>query len=161
MDSYRVSTVDVPESPIGSDEEILDSSSGVTPCIVVKNVGVLYHKVSSFSPECWTKVVCRYVQRLPPALEVQRAHCYPISVVRHNEHHLHSTFTLDEENHSFYWRFKYGSYVRAQVSFIETIRPIKSSPSLWYRSNKACANCIAMLFCRTSEISWVIQRSAS
>ena len=27
------------------------SSSGVTPCIVMKNDGVLYHQVSSFSPE--------------------------------------------------------------------------------------------------------------
>ena len=49
MDSYRVSTVDVPESPIASAD--VRDSSGVTPCIVMKNDGVLYHQESSFSPE--------------------------------------------------------------------------------------------------------------
>ena len=34
--------------------EVRDSSSGVTACIVMKNDGVLYHQVSSFSPERWT-----------------------------------------------------------------------------------------------------------
>ena len=33
------------------------SSSGLTPCIVMKNDGILYHHMSSFSPELWTKVV--------------------------------------------------------------------------------------------------------
>ena len=38
MNSYRVSTVDVPESPIAS-----GTSNGVTPCTAMKNDGVLYH----------------------------------------------------------------------------------------------------------------------
>ena len=51
MDAYQVSTVDVPESPIASGARDLCNSSGVTPCIIMKNDGVLYHQVSSFSPE--------------------------------------------------------------------------------------------------------------
>ena len=46
MDPYRVSTVDVSESPIASGN---DSSSGVTPCM--KNDGVLYHYVLHAVPE--------------------------------------------------------------------------------------------------------------
>ena len=37
--------------PFPAAQEVYGSSSGVTPCIVMKNVGVLYHQVSSFSPE--------------------------------------------------------------------------------------------------------------
>ena len=42
--------------PLPVAQEVRDSSS-VTPCIAMKNDGVLYHQVSSFSPECWMKVV--------------------------------------------------------------------------------------------------------
>ena len=41
IDSYRVSTVDVPESYIAAVKEVREYSSGVTPCIVMKNEGVL------------------------------------------------------------------------------------------------------------------------
>ena len=44
-------TVDIPESPNPAVQEVRGSSSDVTPCIVMKNDGVLYHQVSSFSPE--------------------------------------------------------------------------------------------------------------
>ena len=37
--------------PLPSAQEVRDSSSDVTPCIVMKNDGVLYHQMSSFSPE--------------------------------------------------------------------------------------------------------------
>ena len=43
--------------PLPEVQKVRDSSSGVTPCIVMENGGVLYHQVSSFSPECWTKVL--------------------------------------------------------------------------------------------------------
>ena len=43
--------------PLSTAQEVCDSSSGVTPCIVMKDDGALYHQVSSFSPECWMKVV--------------------------------------------------------------------------------------------------------
>ena len=43
--------------PLSAAQEVRDSSSGVTVCIVMKNDGVLYHQVSSFSPERWTKMV--------------------------------------------------------------------------------------------------------
>ena len=36
--------------PLPAVQEVCDGSS-VTPCIVMKNDGVLYHQVSSFSPE--------------------------------------------------------------------------------------------------------------
>ena len=39
---------------------------------------------------------------------------------------------------SFDCRFKFGSYERAKVPSVATIRPRKSSLSLWYMSNKAC-----------------------
>ena len=42
--------------PLLAAQEVHDSSS-VTPSIVMKNDGVLYHQVSLFSPECWSKVV--------------------------------------------------------------------------------------------------------
>ena len=37
--------------PLSAAQEVRDSSSRVTPCIVMKNVGVLYHQVLSFSPK--------------------------------------------------------------------------------------------------------------
>ena len=43
--------------PLPAAQDVRDGSSGVTPCIVMKNDGVLYHQVSSFSPERWTKKV--------------------------------------------------------------------------------------------------------
>ena len=95
MDLYRVSIVDVPESPIASGKEIRDSSSGVSPFIVMKNDGVLYHQVLSFSPERWTKValqehaVVGSDYRLPWRYSVVQY--YPISAICHIEHHLHST----------------------------------------------------------------------
>ncbi|KAJ4438066.1 hypothetical protein ANN_14005 [Periplaneta americana] len=72
--------------------EVLDSSSGVTPCIGMKNDGILYHQVSSFSPEDWTKVVLQ-----EPAVVVRVCRLlwrysvvqyYPINVIRHNEQHF-------------------------------------------------------------------------
>ena len=55
--------------------------------------------------------------------------------------------------HSFYWRFRFGSYERAQVSSIVTIRPKKSPRSLWHRSNMACSQ---RCHCYTSKTSWGI-----
>ena len=46
MDSYRVSKVDVLDLPFPAAQEALESSSGVTPCFVMKNYGVLYRQVS-------------------------------------------------------------------------------------------------------------------
>ena len=43
--------------PLPAAQEVRDSSSGVTPCIVMKDDGVVYLQVLSFSPERWTKVV--------------------------------------------------------------------------------------------------------
>ena len=48
LDSYRFSTVNVSELP--AVQEVHDSG-GVTPCIIMKNDGVLYHEVSSSSHE--------------------------------------------------------------------------------------------------------------
>ena len=45
----QVSTVDVPESrEFLAAQEICDSSSGVTSCIVMKNDGILYHQVCDY-----------------------------------------------------------------------------------------------------------------
>ena len=47
-------------------QEVRDSSSSVTPCIVMKNDEVLYHQVSSFSPEHWMEMLqeCAVVDRV-------------------------------------------------------------------------------------------------
>ena len=94
MDSYLVSTVDVLESSIASGARG-DSSSSVIPCVIMNNDGVLYHQVSSFSPECWTKVVLQEctvigsVYYLPWRYIVVKY--YPIKFIHHSDHHLHST----------------------------------------------------------------------
>ena len=91
VDSYRMSMVDVPA------QEVRDSSSGVPPCTVMKIDRVPYHQVSSFSPERWTKLVLqgRAVvgsgYRL--AWKYSMVQQYPISVIRHNEHHLQRTLS--------------------------------------------------------------------
>ena len=43
--------------PLPAAQEVHDSSSGVTTCIVMKNDGIVYHQVSCFSPERWMNVV--------------------------------------------------------------------------------------------------------
>ena len=43
--------------PLPAGQEVRDSSSGVTACIVMKNDEILYHLVSSFSPDRWMKVI--------------------------------------------------------------------------------------------------------
>ena len=50
MDSYRMSTMDVPESPSASDARVF-VRSGVTTYTFMKNDGIQYHQLSSFSPE--------------------------------------------------------------------------------------------------------------
>ena len=37
--------------PLPAVQEVRDNSNGVTPCIIMKDGEVLYHQVSSFSPE--------------------------------------------------------------------------------------------------------------
>ena len=81
--------------PLPSAEDVHDSSSCVSPCIVMKNDGVLYHQVSSTSVEQWTKVVLQ-----ERAVE-GRFYClswrysvvqyYTINIICHNEHQLHNT----------------------------------------------------------------------
>ena len=76
-------------------QEVREISSGVTPCIDMQNYGVLYHQLSSFTTDRWTKVVLHErgivcsVYRLPWRFSVVQ-YC-PITVILHNEHHLHST----------------------------------------------------------------------
>ena len=66
--------------PLPAAQEVCDSSS-VTPFIVMKNDGVLYHQASSFSPEHWMKVflpecaVVGSVYHLPWRHNVMQ--CYP------------------------------------------------------------------------------------
>ena len=113
----------------------------------MKNDGVIYHQLL-FPPEHWTKVVQQelavvgIVYPLPCKYSVVQY--FPINVIRHNEHHLRRTscraqflWTTSQNIyvgctssrggqpgcfHSFYWRFKFDSYERAQVLSIATIR---------------------------------------
>ena len=64
ISDYRVNMVDVPESPIPSDAEVRESS-GVTPCIVMKNYWVLYyhhhhHQCSSLQAQESSLQFCRW-----------------------------------------------------------------------------------------------------
>ena len=81
--------------PLPVMQEVRDSSSSVTPCIVMKNDGVLYLQVLSVSPEFWTKVV---LQKLAVVGSIyylpwrySMVQYYPINVICPNEHHHHST----------------------------------------------------------------------
>ncbi|KAJ4437109.1 hypothetical protein ANN_17244 [Periplaneta americana] len=56
-EEHRLRVFENKNIPLPAAPDVLDSSSGVTPCIVMKNDGVLYHQVSSFSPERLTKVM--------------------------------------------------------------------------------------------------------
>ena len=104
----RASMLDVPESPIAS-------SSGVTPCIVMKNDWVLYHQVSSFSLVVLQKhaVVDNIYLCLGGTVW-----CSITSLVSY------TFFGRGELGcfHSFDWCFKIGSYEQTQVSSMVTIR---------------------------------------
>ena len=82
--------------------------------------------------------MCSSRQRLPFPLEVQRSVVpphYATMNINFTANCVGRTFFGRGEPgcfHSFDWRFKF-------VSYIATIRPRMSSPSLWYRSSKACA----------------------
>jgi hypothetical protein len=81
-------------SPVA--KEIRHSVSNVTPRIVMKDDGVRCQQVSSLSPECWTKVVLQEIAvvgsiyHLP--LRYSMVQYYPMDVICHSEHHLHTTF---------------------------------------------------------------------
>ena len=78
--SYRVSTVDVPEFPIAN------CARGVTPCIVMKNDGVL-HQVSTFSPESmrlWS--LCQSERTTARDLVQHKRLTYPCSWALNTEH---------------------------------------------------------------------------
>ena len=65
--------------PLPVIHEICESSSDVTPCIVMKNDGVLYQLVQSFSPEHCMKVVlqgCTLVGNIYTIMNITfTAHC--------------------------------------------------------------------------------------
>ena len=134
--------------PLPAAQDVRDSSSGITPCIVMKNDGVLNHQVSSFSPEQRTKVVLQECAVIAFTVWLGRtAWCsinptlsYATMNLTFTVHCAGSTFFGREQGcfHSFDWRFKFDSYQRAQGSTIATIRSRKSSPCLCYRSIKAC-----------------------
>ena len=131
-----MSTVDVTKSPIANGASVYDNSSGVSPCIVMKNDGVLYHQMSMFSLELWTKVVLQEravvgsVYRVPWRFSIT-----PLIFIRHTENHLHGTMCRAHylgrgEPGLFHLLdscFKFGSYEGAQVSCTAMIRRSKSS----------------------------------
>ena len=77
--------------PLPAAQEVRDSSSVVAPCIVMKNGGVLYHQVSSFSPGHRTKIVLQELAQLSAFTVCLRGTARCINIIRHNEHHLQST----------------------------------------------------------------------
>ena len=131
-------------------QEVRESNNGMAPCIVMKNYEVLYYQVSLFSPERWKKVVLqeRAVTAFTVCLEstawcnITPSMSYATMNITFTAYYVGRVFFERGEQgcfHSFDWLFKFGSIERAQFSSKATIRPRKSSPSLWYRSNKACA----------------------
>ena len=116
MDSYWASKVAVPESPIASSTRVSDSTSGVTPCIVMKNDGLYSWALGKGG------AAGMYSNRLcsQSALKVQHS-----AVLSHQCHMPQWTS-----------HFKFGSYAWTQDLSIATICPRKSSPSLRYWLNK-------------------------
>ena len=81
-------------------QEVRGSSSCVTPCVVMKNDGFLYHQESSFSPERWTKVVlqeCAVIAFTVCLGSTAWLMTYATMNVTFTAHCIGRTF-LDEEN---------------------------------------------------------------
>ena len=82
--------------PLPATQEVRDSSNSMAPCIAMKNDGVLYHQVSSFAPERWTKVMMKEHAVVGSVYRLPWRYCllqyYPNNVIRHNKHHLRSIF---------------------------------------------------------------------
>ena len=76
-----MSTVDVQYFPLPAAQEVRDSS-GVTPCIVMDNDGVLYHQVSSFAPESMRLRSLRQSERTAPRNPVQHKKWVQVSGYR-------------------------------------------------------------------------------
>ena len=74
--------------PLSEAQEVRESSSDVTPCIIVENDGVL-----CALDEGGAAGTCSSRQYLPSALEVERGAVlhYPVNILCRNEHHLHNT----------------------------------------------------------------------
>ena len=103
--------------PLPAAQEFCNSSSGVTPCIVMKNNGVLYHQVSSLDEDgvAGTRISR---QSLPSALEVQHGVVLPPSIsyatmkITFTAYYVgHTFFGRGEPGcfHSFDWCFEFGS----------------------------------------------------
>ena len=139
--------------------------SGVTTCIVMNNSGVLYHQVSSFSPERWTKVVLQ--ERAAVGCLGGTAWCsITPSVSYAHEHHFHSTlcgahllWTRWTGMLPFTWlEFQVWFIWARQVSSIATIRPRNSSHSFRYRPTRPVWLHIGAIFCKGNFLG--IQRAA-
>ena len=91
--------------PLPAAQDVLDSSSGVTPCIVVKKDGVLYHLLPSFSPERWTTVVLQ--DCVVVGSDYRLVQYYLINVIRLNEQ-LNFTFRSYCVGRTFFGRVEPG-----------------------------------------------------
>ena len=105
-------------------QEVYDCSSGVAPCKVMKNGGILYYLVKSFSPGRWTNVVLQEcavegsVYHLRAAV-LPSSVSYAIMSFTFTAQCVERTFFGWGEPgcfHSFVWSFKFDSYDRANVS---------------------------------------------
>ena len=141
MDSFCVSTVDVPESPIASSARGLGQQRDATPCIVMKNDGVLCHSFLLSIGWRWCCRTCNSRQHLQSAFEVQHDAVLPDQCnipqwTSLPQPIVEGTFSLDEEN----WNASIHLIgVLSLVHMSEPrFRPRKLSSSLWYQSNKAC-----------------------
>ena len=112
--------------PLPAGQEVHDSISSVTLCIVMKNDGVLYHEVSLFSPERWMKVVLQ--EHAVEGSLGGRAWCsiipsmsYATMNITFTAHCVGCTF-LDEENRMlpYIWLTFQVWFIWASPGFVHT-----------------------------------------
>ena len=140
MDSYRVTTVNVPESPIVSGAKGPWHQQRCDSLHCHEEWWGSIPPSSSFSPAgtqiiVQERAVVGSVYRLPWRYSLVQY--YPqCHTLRHNEHHLHNTlcrahflWTTRTRMLPFIWLAFQVLYERAQVSPIATIRPRKSHSS--------------------------------
>ena len=108
--------------PLPVVQEVHDSSSsGVTPCIFMKNDGVLYHQVLFFSlstDKGGAAVMCISRQHFSLPWKYSVVQYFPINIVCHNKHHLHcilcrARFLWTRRTRILPcvdWHLKFGSY---------------------------------------------------
>ena len=126
-------------------QKVRDSSSGMTPCIFMKNYGVLYHQ-ESFSSKRWTKVVLQERAVVGSIYPLLWCSITP-SMSHHNDHHLHNTLCRVRRTGMlpFIWLAFQVWFVWESPSFVHSDDPsMKVIPFLLVPVQQCLWDCIAV-----------------